>query len=64
MAVYTREDIVEAALLRFHELQLVTPDFEAMYYKSYDEMGRDKFRTYASVDAEAMRKWFKFKELL
>lgn len=64
MATYTREDIVEAALLRFHELQLVTPTFEKMYYDHYDKVGREQFRKAASVDAEAMRKWLSFKKLL
>jgi hypothetical protein len=62
--MYTREDIVEAALLRFHECGLVTVAFEKMYYDHYDKVGREQFRKAASVDAEAMAKWIQFKKNL
>jgi hypothetical protein len=63
-AMYTREDIIEAGLLRFHEAGLVTPSYEKMFYDFYDENGRETFRLYASVNAEAMKKWIQFKKNL
>lgn len=50
---YTREDVVEAALLRFpaHSREKLTK----MYYDFYDAKGKDEFRKYASVTPEAMR---------
>lgn len=58
---YSREDIVEAALLRFSLADIDLTKLEPMMYNFYDERGRDDFRKYASVDAERMREYFKWK---
>lgn len=59
MAGYTKEFLVDAYLSRFMTCSLITPDqiesLEKMANSFYDEVGRDKFRTYASLDAEAIR---------
>lgn len=56
MAVYTREFLISAFLSRY--ISLPTDKFEqleALAEKFYDEAGRDKFRLYCSLDAEAIR---------
>lgn len=56
MAGYTKEFLVDVFVSRYEPLGLDAVD--AMYQmatKFYDEVGRDKFRTYASLDAEAIR---------
>lgn len=54
--VYTREFLINAFLSRYVETP--TDKFMAladMADKFFDEVGRDKFRTYCSLDAEALR---------
>lgn len=57
MAGYTKEFLVNAFVSRYAEFQT---DFDT-YYKwvsdFFDEVGRDKFRVYCSLDAEALRKY-------
>lgn len=56
MAGYTKEFLVSAFLSRF--ISLPTDKFESLEHMAktfYDEIGRDKFRVYASLDAEAIR---------
>ena len=56
MAGYTREFLISAFLSRY--ISLPTEKFEElenMAEKFYDEAGRDKFRLYCSLDAEAIR---------
>jgi hypothetical protein len=56
MAGYTKEFLISAFLSRF--IALSTEKFEAqeaLAEKFYDEVGRDKFRIYASLDADAIR---------
>jgi hypothetical protein len=59
MAGYTKEFLVDVYLSRFMNCSQVTPDqLEVLEHNAnrfYDEVGRDKFRTYASVDAEAIK---------
>lgn len=61
MAGYTKEFLVDAYLSRFMACSLITPEqiesLEVMANNFYDEVGRDKFRTYASLDAEAIRNY-------
>ena len=59
MAGYTKEFLVDAYLSRFMACSLITPDeveeLEVLANTFYDQVGRDKFRTYASLDADAIR---------
>lgn len=53
---YTKEFLISAFLSRY--VSLDTDKFEAletMAEKFYDDVGRDQFRTYASLDAAAIR---------
>lgn len=62
MAGYTKELLMDAFLWRYTDY-LLTLDNETiearvkMYSDHYDKVGRDKFREYASLDAEAIRKF-------
>jgi hypothetical protein len=59
MAGYNKEFLVSAFMSRFINCSLITieqlVDLEEMANRFYDEVGRDKFRTYCSLDAEAIR---------
>lgn len=58
MAGYTKDFLVDAFVNRFEPLGLEA--VEQMYQmasKFYDEVGKDKFRVYASLDADAIRKY-------
>lgn len=61
MAGYTKEFLIDAYLSRFVNCSLVTPDqldvLEKIAHDYYDQVGRDKFRTYASLDADAIRNY-------
>jgi hypothetical protein len=55
-AGYSREFLISAFLSRF--VSLPTEKFEAleaMAERFYDEVGRDKFRVYGSLDADAIK---------
>ncbi len=54
---YTKEDLVSAFLMRFIKAGLDITNLEIMANSFYDEVGRDKFRIYATVDAEVMREY-------
>ena len=54
---YTKEFLVGAFLSRY--VSLADKDFEALEVMAndfYDEVGRDKFRVYCSLDADAIKK--------
>lgn len=57
MAGYTKEFLVNAFVSRYSGFQ---KDFDA-YHKwvsdFYDVVGRDKFRVFCSLDAEALKKF-------
>ena len=59
MAAYTKEFLIAAYMSRFIKCSLITIEqleqLETQADKFYDEVGRDKFRVYASLDAEALR---------
>lgn len=55
---YTKEFIISVYLHRFVSLPLDTvANLEHLANKLYDEVGKDKFRTYASVTPEAIREY-------
>ena len=59
MAGYSKEFLIDAFMSRYISCSLISIEkleaLEQMANKFYDEVGRDKFRTYASLDAEAIR---------
>lgn len=59
MAGYSKQFLIDAFLSRYIHCTLITIEqleaMEAMAKKFYDEVGRDKFRVYASLDAEAIK---------
>ena len=59
MAAYTKEFLVDAFLSRYIHCSLIAIDalveLEEMANSFYDEVGRDKFRVYCSLDADAIK---------
>ncbi len=59
MAGYTREFLIDAFMSRFTPYKNITIEtlvnLETLANKLYDEKGRDGFRTYASLDAAAIK---------
>lgn len=59
MAGYSKDFLISAFMSRFLQCELISVeklcDLEEMAGHFYDEVGRDKFRVYASLDAEAIR---------
>lgn len=59
MAAYTKDFLVDAFMSRFLTCSLISieklVELEETANRFYDEVGRDKFRTYCSLDAEAIK---------
>ena len=58
MAGYTRDFLIQAYLSRYEPLGLEA--VESLYKiaeSAYDTYGKDQFRVYASLDAEAIRNY-------
>ena len=59
MAGYTREFLIAAFMSRYINCSLITIEQlehqEKLAADLYDRVGRDKFRAYASLDADAIR---------
>lgn len=56
MAGYSREFLIDAFVQRYESLGLnKVEQLHKLATKFYDDAGRDKFRVYASLDAEAVR---------
>lgn len=59
MKGYSREFLIGAFISRYIACSLITieqlENMEKMAGDFYDEVGRDKFRVYASLDADAIR---------
>jgi hypothetical protein len=56
----TKEDLIGAFLMRFIKAGLDITNLEIMANEFFDKVGRDKFRIYATVDAEVMREYREF----
>lgn len=56
MAGYSKEFLIEAFMSRYKNIALVY-DLRALAEKCYDTVGKDEFRKYASLDAEAIRQY-------
>ena len=54
---YTKEDLIGAFLMRFIKAGLDITKLEIMANEFFDKVGRDKFRIYATVDAEVMKEY-------
>lgn len=53
---YTKEFLIEAALFRFKVLgEERVNKMRPMYNETYDKYGKEKFRVYTCLDAEAIR---------
>ena len=57
---YTKEDLIGAFLMRFIKAGLDITNLEIMANEFFDKVGRDRFRIYATVDAEVMREYREF----
>jgi hypothetical protein len=59
MAGYTKEFLIDAFMSRYVACTLISVEslerLEKMAIDLYDRVGRDKFRTYASLDADAIK---------
>lgn len=59
MAGYSRDFLIDAFMSRYTKCTLITIEelvrLEQMAHDLYDRVGRDSFRTYASLDADAIR---------
>lgn len=55
---YTKEFLITAFVSRYKSLgEEVVNDLYTMADKFYDRVGKDKFRVYASLDADALKKY-------
>lgn len=55
---YSRQFLIDAFLSRYYSLPTDKfEDLEKMAETFYDEVGKEKFRTYCSLDAEAIQKF-------
>ena len=59
MAGYSRDFLIDAFMSRYIKCTVITIEqlvrLEQMAGDLYDRVGRDSFRNYASLDAEAIR---------
>ena len=61
MAGYSKEFLIDAFLSRYIACPLIAIEklelLEQQAVDLYDRVGRDKFRAYASLDADALREY-------
>jgi hypothetical protein len=58
MAAYTKSFLVSAFLSRYYGLPTDKfTELETMATSFFDEVGRDRFRVYCSLDANAIREY-------
>lgn len=58
MAGYSRDFLIDAFVSRYEALGAeVTARQKALAEKTYDEVGKDKYRVYASLDADAIKEF-------
>jgi hypothetical protein len=59
--MYTREFLIDCSLYKFVNCSLITLEqfesLEKMTHELYDRVGKDKFRTYCGLDADAIREY-------
>lgn len=57
---YTKDFLVSAFMYRFERYNQGTVQLQKMAENFYDEVGKDKFRVYASLDAAAVKEYAKY----
>lgn len=57
---YSKDFLVSAFMFRYCEANVDTRRMEQDAYKLYDEVGKDKFREYASLDAAEVQRYKNF----
>lgn len=58
MAGYSKEFLVDAFVSRYEALGAVVAGTQRVLAEQlYNEVGKDKFRVYASLDADALKKF-------
>ena len=61
MAGYSKEFLIDAFMSRYVACQLISVEslehLEKLAIDLYDRVGRDKFRTYASLDADSIKQY-------
>lgn len=57
---YSKDFLVSAFMFRYCEANVDTRRMERDAYKLYDEVGKDKFREYASLDAKEIQRYKDF----
>ncbi len=57
MTGYTRHFLICAFVSRYAEILSDFDKYLTMVENFYDEVGKDKFRIYCSLDAEALQKY-------
>ena len=59
MSAYTRDFLIAAFMSRYIACQIISIEklehLEKLAIDLYDKVGKDKFRTYASLDADAIK---------
>ena len=59
MAGYSKEFLIDAFMSRYIACQLISIEqlehLEKLATDLYDKVGKDKFRTYAALDADAIK---------
>ena len=59
MSAYTKQFLIDAFMSRYIACNLITIEqlehLETITAELYDKVGRDKFRVYASLDADAIK---------
>jgi hypothetical protein len=59
MSAYTKQFLIDAFMSRYIACNLITIEqlehLETITVALYDKVGRDKFRVYAALDADAIR---------
>ena len=58
MAGYSKQFLIDAFLSRYLSLSIETLEkLELMANELYDTVGRDKFRTFCALDADAIKQY-------
>jgi hypothetical protein len=61
MAGYTKEFLIDAGLFKFEPLgKEAIDELRPLFEKCYDDFGKDKYRTYTSLDAAAIKEYKEF----
>lgn len=56
-AAYTKDFLVDAFVHRYRSIETAGAWLRKLAERHYDEVGKDKFRVSASLDADALKKY-------